>query len=199
MSFNAFSDLIINHLSTRTDIDMDYRYIYSYALEKYISGLINMIIFAAVALLLRIPLETAVFFVFYARLRKYAGGIHARTRVQCTVLSLILFIVLVHVAKLICRAEYWFLFAGAALIFTLISVFMFAPAESEQRKLSEALRRHYRSISRRIVLSEGILILLGMGLLPSLKQYILTAVMAMFILGIFILPYKRKVPVSLSE
>jgi accessory gene regulator B len=196
MSCKALSNLIINHLSTRTDIDMGYREIYAYALEKYIAGFINTIIFSAVAFLFHIPLETVVFFVFYAPLRKYAGGIHARTRVQCTILSLILLVVLINAAKLICRTEYWLLVAVIALILAMILVFLFAPVDSEKRRLSEASKRHYRSLSRRIVLSEGFLILLGMGLLPSMKQYIMTAVMALFVSGIFIVPYKK---VSLSQ
>jgi accessory gene regulator B len=191
MLYKTISDLIINRLSSKTDIEMEYRDIYSYALEKYISGLINTIIFAAVALFLRIPLETAVFFIFYAPLRKYAGGIHARTRLQCTVYSLVILAVLIKAAKLISMTEYWFLTVAAGVVFAIVSVFSFAPVDSEKRRLSGATRRHYRSLSRRIVLSEGILILLGMGLLPSKKQYILTAVMALLFSGILIVPYKK--------
>jgi accessory gene regulator B len=198
MSCKALSERILNRLSTRTDIDMNYREIYAYALEKYIAGLINTIIFAAVAFPLHIPLETVVFFAFYAPLRKYAGGIHARTRVQCTILSLIILVVLINTAKLICKTEYWFMVAVIVLIFTIILVFLFAPVDSEKRRLSVASRSHYRSLARRIVLSEGFLILLGVGLLPSLKQYIMTAVMALFISGIFIVPY-NKITLSQSE
>ena len=198
MSCKALSDLIINRLSTRTDIDMDYQEIYAYALEKYIAGLINTIIFATVAFLFHIPLETVVFFAFYAPLRKYAGGIHARTRVQCTILSLIILMLLINAAKLICRTEYWLLVAVITLLLAMILVFLFAPVDSEKRRLSEASKRHYRSLSRRIILSEGFLILLGMGVLPSMKQYIMTAVMALLVSGIFIVPYK-KVPLSQSE
>lgn len=199
MSYKAITDLIINHLSSKTEINMDYRDIYSYALEKYISGLINTIVFTAVAFLFRIPLETVVFFAFYAPLRKYAGGIHAKTRVQCTILSLVIFLMLIHAAKLICMSKYWFLIAAIALAFAITAVFLFAPVDSEKRRLSEDLKNHYRGISRKIVVSEGILILLATGLLPSVKQYIVTAVMALFILGIFIIPYKKNVTNSPSE
>ncbi len=199
MTYRAISDLIINNLSSKTAIEMKYRDIYSYALEKYLSGLINMIIFTAVALLLRIPLETAVFFVFYAPLRKYAGGIHARTRLQCTVLSLIFLVVLINAAKLFCRTEYWVIITAAGITFAAVFVFLFAPVDSEKRRLSAETKKHYRRLSRGIVLSESLLIILGTGLLPALKLYIMTAVMALLLSGILIIPYKKNMEVKKYE
>ncbi len=191
--YKAISDQIINRLSSKTDLAMEYRDIYSYALEKYISGLINTIMFTAVALLLRIPLETAVFFVFYAPLRKYAGGIHARTRLQCTVLSMIVLFALIYAAKAFSMTRYWILIAAAGVIYSVISVVLFAPVDSVKRRLSKDTRRRFRYFSIGIVLSESLMIILGIGFLSSQKELILTAVMALLLSGILIVPYNAAV------
>lgn len=199
MSYRAISDLIIDRLSSRTRIDMGYRDIYSYALEQYISGLINTILFTAVAILLRIPLETAVFFIFYIPLRKYAGGIHAGTRLQCTILSLVIWVVLIYSARVFSVSGYWFLIAAAGVVFAIVSIYLFAPMDSEKRRLSPEKRIQYRSLSRIIVLMESILIVLGIGYLPSVKRYSLTAVMALLFSGILIVPYRRNKEVKKYE
>ncbi len=191
MLYKAISELIINHLAAKTDIDMEYREIYSYALEKYISGFMNTIFFTAVALVLRIPIETAVFFIFYAPLRKYAGGIHARTRLQCTVLSLVISVVLIKAARLFSQTAYWHVIAMAGMVLAIVSIFLFSPVDSEKRRLSPESKRHYRRLSRIIILTESIMIILGIGFLPSVKQYSLTAVMALLLSGILIVPYKK--------
>ncbi len=199
MSCKAISNQIINRLSTKTDINMEYRDIYSYALEKYISGLVNIIIFAAVALFLRIPLETAVIFIFYAPLRKFAGGIHAKTRLQCTILSAIIMILLVYAAKLCSLSVNWPLIAAAGTVLSIVLVFLFAPVDSEKRRLSRETKVRFKSLSRRIVLLEGVLIILGIFLLPSAKTFILIAVMAILLSGILILPYKKNKEVKKYE
>ena len=98
MFYRVISDRILKHLSHNTDINMEYREIYSYAIEKYLSGIVNAIVFAMIALVLRIPIEAAVFFLFYIPLRRYAGGRHAKTRARCFVLSVLVMVYVIEAA-----------------------------------------------------------------------------------------------------
>lgn len=191
MSYKAISDHILDHLSTKTKIDMEYRDIYTYALEKYISGIVNTIIFTAAALLLRIPIEVAVFFIFYTPLRRYAGGIHAKTRSRCLILSLILIILFVKAAEYLSNISFWYAIAGSGILVAILSVFFFAPVDTEKRRLSFETRRQYRRYARSLVMLEGALLFLGICILPFMKRYLLVAVMALLLAGILILPYKK--------
>jgi accessory gene regulator protein AgrB len=71
-----------------------------------------------------------------------------------------------------------------------IFIFIFAPVDCDNNKLSSDTKKNHKIISRRIVVMESILIVLCMILLPQINVYMIIATMAMLLVGFTLIPYK---------
>ncbi len=190
MLYKMLTDRILNHLATNTSIDMGHREIYAYSLERYISGFVNFIVFAIVAAICGIPVETVVFGIFYGPLRKYAGGYHAKTRSKCMVLSIFILLSLVKLAEGLVLLSYWKLLTVIFLLIAGLLIFWLAPVDSENRRLSEEVKKQYRRKSRWIFAVDCLFIILTVACLESFGNYILIGSLAVFLEGIFLVPHK---------
>lgn len=190
MIYKAISNRILTNLSSHTKINMDHRDIYAYALEKYLSGIFNSIIFIITAIVLQIPLETIAFSLFYIPIRKYAGGIHAKTRTGCLILSLVIMVSIIKAATLIAMTDYWVGLSLLGLVVAAILIFYFAPTDCENKRLSLEVKRHNKVRARIILVIELLIILAGILFFPKLDRYIVIAVMGLLLEGIFLLPNK---------
>lgn len=188
MVYKVLSDRILNHLSRNTEIDMEYREIYAYAIEKYFSGIVNAILFSFIAIVCRIPREAITFFIFYAPLRRYAGGRHAKTRTICFLLSAITMVTVIKSATYLSGFELWRGISIAGMVASALLVFLFAPVDCENKRFSEKVRIQNRRKSRGIVIIELLIIIAAILYLPLLKAYIMIAVMALLLEGIILVP-----------
>lgn len=190
MLYKMLTDRILDHLATNTNIDMEHREIYAYSMERYISGIVDFIIFAIVAVVCGIPWETVVFGVFYGPLRKYAGGYHAKTRIRCLVLSILILLSLVKLAEVLALLSYWKILTIVFLLIAGFLIFWLAPVDSENRRLSEEIKNQYRRKSRWIFTVDCLLIILAVAFLESFDNYILIGSLAVFLEGMFLVPNK---------
>ncbi len=188
MIYKRIADRIINNVANNYPINMEYRDVYVYSLERYLSNIFNLIFFGIVALILRIPLETIVFVVFYGPLRKYAGGIHMKSRGLCLVLSVSILVAIIWLSQVVALLSYWRAIAYVLLIITCILVFRLAPVDSPRRRLSEQNRRIFRTRSRWIIIMEVIIIVAASLAVDKWNSYIILGTFAVFLEGIFLIP-----------
>ena len=191
MLYRAISDRILKQLSGSTNINMEYRAVYSYALEKYISGIVNTLIFILIAIAFRIPTEAIAFFAFYAPLRRVAGGRHARTRSSCLLLSIILMISIIKISVFLSGLTEWYLIILAALSAAAVLVFLYAPVDCENKRFTMDGRIRNKKAARWIITADCLLILSAMVYFSALKCYIVIAAMALLLEGALLIPNRK--------
>jgi accessory gene regulator B len=188
MIYKMLSDRILDHLSQNTNVDMEYREVYAYAIERYFSGIINGILFSGIAIACQIPIEAIVFFAFYSPLRRYAGGRHAKTRTRCLILSVITMFTVIRVAIFLSAFDSWRILSLVGMLLAGLLVFLFAPVDCENKRFTEEIKLQNKKTSRRIVIGEILILIAAIQLQPSLRIYIVIAVMALLLEGIILIP-----------
>jgi accessory gene regulator B len=190
--YEALSNRILEKLLKENRISKEYLEVYGYALEKLLAGLGNAILLLLTGLVFHIGIETMVFMAFYMPIRRYAGGIHASTRLRCTIISLFSVVAFIKVSSfLIIHISYWNYLSVGILILVNIIVFRYAPVDTANKRLSKENKIKYGKLSRIITIVESLLLVIGILFLPVLKLYCMTAVLAILLAGITLLPYKK--------
>lgn len=188
MIYKMISDRIINNVASNFNLDMEYRDIYAYSLERYLSNMFNFIIFSIAAIVFRIPAETIVFAIFYGPLRKYAGGIHVKSRSLCLVLSLAIMIAIIRLSKILVLLPYWRVITAIMLVIACCLIFILAPVDSSRRRLSVETARLYKRRSRWIIGLESISLTIGILWFNILSSFIILGALAILLEGIFLIP-----------
>lgn len=125
------------------------RELYSYGFFLLLSSVLYLVVAVIFGSAFGILWESIVFYLLFSILRRYAGGIHAKTEHGCmlsTILALLLSII--GIRKMM-QAE----LSTAAMVFLIVgcaAVFLFSPLDVPEKRLSADDWRHYRRISRRL-------------------------------------------------
>lgn len=191
MIYKLIADRIITNVSSNLKLDMEYRDIYAYSLERYLSNIFNIIIFSIVAIVLRVPGEAIVFALFYGPLRKYAGGIHLKTRGGCLIISLLIMTSVIWLSKGLALLTNWKLITFILLLTACFLIYMRAPVSSPGRRLSTETREWHRKRSLWIAGIEGSILLVGILFLNAYGSFVILGVLAVLLEGIFLLPNNR--------
>lgn len=189
--YEALSNRILEKLLKENRITKEYLEVYGYALEKLLAGIGNAILLFLTGLVFHIGIETIVFMAFYMPIRRYAGGIHASTRLRCTILSLVSVVVFIKISSFLIHISFWNYLSIGILILVNIIVFRYAPVDTANKRLSKELKIKYGKLSRIITIVESLLLVIGVLFRSDLKLYCMTAVMAILLAGITLLPYKK--------
>lgn len=172
-------------IGSRLNSSDDEKEVYAYSIEVLLSLLINLLILSSAAYIFSKGIELLIFIMFLSGLRVYAGGYHAKTHVECFVISFLAFVITV-VCGIYLR-QYGEIVLIFGVVFSIFMVFRFAPADTENKPLSKNERKKYRTISRAIVLMLSLAVLV-LYLVRAKTGYIyINAVAAMVIESVSLL------------
>jgi accessory gene regulator B len=147
---NKISALLSEEIKLRLNSSDNEKEIYAYSIEVLISLFINLVILSFTAYILKKQAELIIFILFFSVLRSYAGGYHAKTHIECMVLSFCIFMISALSSTYL--AEYGEIILISGILLSVTMVFFLAPAESENKPLSKKQRAKYKKISRIIVI-----------------------------------------------
>ncbi len=139
---------IISFLLNHYIIDYNEKEIYEYGLKKLKGILLNVVLTVVAGIVLGLGIESIIFLISYASLRRYAGGYHAPSERSCMLLSMLLVITVLLSVKYI-SVNYKSLICIA--VISSIAIYIKAPVESRNKPLNEKERRIYR-IKTRVIL-----------------------------------------------
>ena len=148
---NKLSTILSEGIGLRLNSSDNEKEIYAYSIEVLISLLINFIILSITACILKKTVELIAFIVFFSSLRSYAGGYHSKTHIECITISFCIFIISALSSTYF--IEYGKIILYLGITFSIIMVFVLAPAESENKPLSKKKYKKYRTLSRIIVIA----------------------------------------------
>ncbi|MDF2678505.1 MAG: accessory regulator AgrB [Bacillota bacterium] len=182
---NKVSAILSEEIKLRLNSSDNEKEIYAYSIEVILSLLINFIILAITAYILKKPAELIIFLIFFSGLRIYAGGYHAKTHIECISISFVIFIISSLSNNIFKPYSEILLLTGIA--FSVFMVFVYAPAETENKPLSKEEQIKYRKFSRIIVLTLSVVAIILYFMRATTNHIFITAVVSMIIESISLL------------
>lgn len=161
--------------------------LYTYGFFLLVSHVYLLLVTVISGILLGIPGASVLFYVLFALLRGYAGGVHAKTENACTVLTTLSVVACLISIKLMGQIHGQVVPAcmlgigGAA-------VFLLSPLDTVAKPLEESERRRYRRISLGILL--GYLLLAFAAWIVTWTNVIYVIACTIFLEGILLVSGK---------
>lgn len=157
---STLSKKTTNALIKNQSISEDDRELYEYGFFMLFSNLYFTVITCLFGMIFDVLFESLIFFVSFMLIRKYAGGYHAKTEVQCQIfstVSIILSILVIRYANLDRIAVFLLVLTAIASVL----IFAFAPLDTPEKPLSKNEKKHFRTISYIILVVLDILFLIA--------------------------------------
>lgn len=124
-------------------------FVYGFFLLVMRSFFLFITVFAG--LMVSIPGESILFYMVFMFLRTYAGGVHARTEMTCTILTSLTLIISVFGIKFMEQMNNdiipVLMFIGGC-----VSILLFSPLDTKEKPLEEWEKKKYRTVCVAIVL-----------------------------------------------
>lgn len=182
---NRLADKVAGVLSENSIVSKEDKEIYTYGLEVILSTVVNLVVVILLGCIFDFLLPTMLFVLFFAVLRVYAGGYHAKTHFGCIATFTLLYIVnmLLHLFT----PEDWKAILSVSLsVIAFISIFIMAPIEHPNRPFEGDEFKRFRKISRVVSIFELVVVIGFIAFLPGRESIAYTIALAM-ISVIFIL------------
>ena len=157
----------------------------NYGIQQLLTLILNIVSFFIIGIIFHVILPTILFLLFYAILRIYAGGYHAKTPIRCYLFSNVIVILFAIIFQHLPMTH-----IGCS-IFTLIcAVFIlcFSPVGCKNKPLSEKEKKHYRTRSIIVLLAEiaaqQVSVWIGLEMIMFSATLAIGFVSSMMLLGI---------------
>ena len=124
-----FGFLLLKHYVKKENLEL-----YEYAFVILISTIIHISISIAIGLILNMIWESFFMFISFFVMRKVTGGFHLNRFWMCTIFSLVVNIISLHIISMLIDNESWYLYF--LLLISFLSVPFLSPIESPQKPLS---------------------------------------------------------------
>lgn len=137
--------MITQKLIASSIIESGDRDLYCYGFFLLISKVFFFFVTVTAGLLAGILLESILFYTVFISLRSYAGGIHARTEMICTILTTLVLIASVLIIKQLeqhTSGAVSLLILGAGSLY----IFAFSPLDTDKKPHSKDERKYYKRL-----------------------------------------------------
>ena len=137
---------VVEKLTDRTTISDTEKELYLYGFFIVISQILYFVITIIMGVLMDIVLLSAVFYISFQFIRRYAGGIHASSELKCEIIS----ITSIFICLLCVKSNVMFDIQIPTLILTVVAsivIFVLCPLDTPEKPLTEKELRYFRKIS----------------------------------------------------
>ena len=132
-------------------IPIDELDVYSYGFELILSAVFNLSLVIAVAIIFNIPLQAFLFVFSFIIIRSFGGGYHAKTHMVCVWAFFIVFVSLSFVLNLLPMHTAPIVIFASSLT-SLLFIWIAAPVEAKNKKLSDSKQKRLKRICRLIAI-----------------------------------------------
>lgn len=184
------ADITANQLQEQGIIRKDEITIYRYGFDALCTVMLQMISIFILAIVVGNFFETLLFYLAFIPLRIYAGGYHANTRLKCYLLSLANYIIF-SLALVFVPGKMYFALILCGCVLSGVIVLKYAPIVHRSRKVSNHIKKHYRTVSV-VIGSIEIIILLILQVIFKENPFILALFLGMMSETFSMLAVKNK-------
>lgn len=137
------AERIVENLIAASVVEKVDRELYVYGFFLLITRFFFFLVTVIFGCLLGIPLESVIFYIVFILLRSYAGGVHAKTEMACTLWTTLALGVTVATIKALAVSD-----EKAFLLLALsnLSIMLFSPLDTAEKPLDPGEIRRYRKI-----------------------------------------------------
>lgn len=123
-------------------IDDEEKDLLAFGIEQGLFLLLNLVTMLVIGIWCGMIWQIAVFTFSYLLLRSYVGGYHARTQVQCYIISQA--IVILFLFLIVCSRNWGVLSIGVLWLLATGAIVLVSPVEDENKPLDDVEKRVYR-------------------------------------------------------
>lgn len=152
----SFSNLIINYLIRKDIIDTEVE-VYQYGLELLLSSVIGVVLILFISICTNRLIEGLIYLFSFMIIRKYTGGYHCKSYFSCKSSFIGIFLVYLLSVHFISASLY--LHTLTAL--SVLTIWILAPCDHENKILSAEERSRYGNISKCIICIYSLVIYIG--------------------------------------
>lgn len=179
ISYNISSFLWQHNIISEQETD-----VCRYGLEIFISSLVQVVSIIIVSVFMNNFFQTCIFFAVFIPLRMYAGGYHAKTKLRCYAVSVLVYITFTIMINIIPSSTYNSIIFISS-VFSVFIVYLFAPIVHINKHVNSIEIQNYKRIALIICIFESLFCLVLNFVLYN-KTYVisiafgqLAAIMAM--------------------
>ena len=152
-------EIVVNFLVANKVIEKERTAVYLYGLNQLVFLALHLLTYALLAYFFGEMKQLFVFLVLFIPLRIYAGGYHAKTRIQCFVISVTMVLSVLFMFR---YAKYDLLFWIVLFLLSYGVVFLLSPRESINKPLCAIEKKVYRRRSLVLLNGESLLCCLSL-------------------------------------
>lgn len=157
---NNLGKRLTNTLINNHQIDESERCLYEYGFFIFLSNAIYVIITLILGSIFNILFASIVFYVAFSLIRRYAGGFHASSEINCTLITTISIFLCLLCTKL-CETNNIQMPILVLTIIAAIFIFILCPLDTPEKPLTQEEYKYFRKISWVILLLIMLAICIG--------------------------------------
>ena len=186
-------DLTLVFIMNNTKLDNDNSEIIRYGLEVLFIKIIFFFFLLLIAFSLHCFIECLFFLIVFSVIRTSAGGYHARTRIQCFVMSMLMIIINIGVINLVAHyISLYYILVPLDLI-SVVAIWSLSPVDTENRPLDADEKIRFKKRTRILLCLELVsVIIMEILNLRIIVSELLLATIFIAVLLIMELIVKRK-------
>lgn len=162
------AERIVRKLIAVSVVEEGDRELYIYGFFLLITRFFFFLVTVVFGFSLKIPYESVVFYIVFILMRSYAGGVHAKTEMACTVWTTVAMgsaVVIIKILEVLNRKTL------LILIFSDLCILRITPLDTNEKPLTEQDKRRYRKICYVMVATCNLIIIAGSVLSIPLLCY----------------------------
>lgn len=183
-----FSNNIAFYLLKNHSIKEDEFLIYKYGLSVLVTGVFQTLIIILLGIVTDSIVYTIIFLLVLSSERRFLGGYHANTKIECMVINIIMWCVATNAWRINLRFNDYYV-AQIILIFSLYVTFRFAPVEDIHKPLNRYQIKHNRKKGLTILC---VFFIVAMFFIKSSSRMSSTILITLVLVDVFILVGRRK-------
>lgn len=138
MNLELICKNISNNLKNELNLDEDKASIIEYGLFAFFHMSISILLVAVIGLIFNVMIEALIISFVVAILRKFSGGAHASTALNCAIVGVLISVIPAHIVKNLNFNINYIIFIGIPLyIISLIIVYKLAPVDSPNKPIKK--------------------------------------------------------------
>lgn len=127
--------------------------IYEFGIETAILKFVHIITMVLIGIAFGLLVQTILFVICYSTIRAYAGGFHAKTRINCYIISVIMIIAVLFVLK-ISPVQYRKQISLVGMLLSTAVILWLSPEDNPNKRLDQIEINRYKKIVIKLIIIE---------------------------------------------
>lgn len=181
-------DYMVDHLASNQELDDEDKETVRYGLEILYIKVFFTVCAMFIAALFHCFWECLIFLIMFSAIRTSAGGYHAKTRIQCFIMSMLMIIINIGVVKLTARFPSLDLILISLTLVSIVVIWILSPIDTNNRPFEYDERIRFKNKTRVLLCLETVVAfimkILNINIMMAVILLSMIFVAALLIMGL---------------